>query len=43
MTSATAWRCPQCSGRNFSVPAPGCKCAWCGYQIPEEEEKDADP
>lgn len=44
MTNATAWRCPKCYGRNFSVPKPGCSCAWCGYQIPEEEEKnDADP
>ena len=37
MTSATAWRCPKCYGRNFSIPAPGCRCGWCGYQIPKKE------
>lgn len=41
MTNATVWRCPKCHARNFSVPKPGCKCAWCGYEIQKEEKDDA--
>lgn len=42
MPQSITWRCPKCYGRNFSVPKPGCKCGWCGYEIPKEEKDDAD-
>lgn len=39
MKEPTSWRCPHCYGRNFSIPCPGVRCVWCGWEIEEVKEE----